>query len=283
MLKNNYLSVLQFQLRFEIICNSKEDVLTLNHDYFEQMDRSCEILKSLNPDICIFPEMAYNEKYFDLFKRLSNGRKLIVFGSTYVGSSNKTMIFFDGTLKEVVKRYPCGSEPMIRFCRETSVEEFIGKYLAEHEFTIKGKKLYVLNCLEYYKVAYMIARNPKLASNLFGFIVPCSNSNPQVFIEETQAIHNHNEYIYSFVCNRIKCEGEHGYGRSYIFGPVQGHEKQWLMEEGLPSESHNSSILTFDSSTPSYAYGTFASEISRFGRSDTYANTPKDLQFKPLF
>ncbi len=282
MLDNNYLSVLQFQLKLEIICKPNEDVLTLSDEYFEQMEKSCEVLQKTKPDICIFPEMSYNEKYDSLFRELSENGKLIVFGSTYIGSLNHTMVYLDGKLNTVIKRYPCGSEPMIRFCDNLETSKFLDLYLKEHEFFVNGKKVYILNCLEYYKAAYLIARNRELSSNLFGFIVPCSNSNPKVFLEESMAIHNHNEHIYSFVCNRIKNTGEFGYGRSYIFGPIQGHEKEWLSEEGITSEKHNASILTFDTTTPSYSFGNFALSTSRFGRSDSYLNTPKNLQIKNL-
>jgi len=147
------------------------------------------------------------------------------------------------------------------------------------------KKVYVLNCLEYYETAYMIARDPKLSSDLFGFIVPCSNSNPKVFMDESKALHNHNEFIYSFVTNRIRGDNTNRYGRSYIYGPIQYHEKDWLKEEGIESDEHNASILTLDKDTPSFAYGKYAvgKELSRFGRSDCYLNTPIDVTVKKLF
>ncbi len=281
---SNYLSVSQFQLKLEILCDNKKDILVVSKEYYEQMERSIEIIKSLQPDISIFPEMAYQGKYDNIFKELSSNGKMIVFGSTYVDSVNKTKIFFDGELKDVVKRYPCGSEPMVRFCEKIDTEEFITNYLSEHEFYVKGQKIYVLNCLEYYQVAYMIARDTSLSSDLFAFIVPCSNSNPTVFIDESRAIHNHNESIYSFVCNRVKKDGNHGYGNSYIFGPIQYHEKDWLAEEGFMCEKHNASILTLDKCTPQYAYGEYAigSTISRFGRSDSYINTPKNIKIGSL-
>ena len=65
---------------------------------------------------------------------------------------------------------------------------------------------------------------------------------------------------------------------------IQYHEKDWLTEEGILSDEHNASILNLDSSTPSYAYGKFAcgKSVSRFGRSDCYLNTPKDVCVKNL-
>ena len=284
MLRSNYLSVMQFQLKLEIKVESKRDVLVVTDEYYSQMEESIKKIKKLRPDICVFPEMSYQDCYNDVIKELSESGKLIIFGSTYVESVNKTHIYYDGKLTQVVKRYPCGSEPMIRFYEKIDVDKFINKYLDEHTFFVNGQKVYVLNCLEYYKVAYMIARNEKLAKDLFGFIVPCSNSNPKVFIEESKAIHNHNENIYSFISNRVKKNGEYGYGKSYTFGPIQYHEKDWLAYEGIMSEDHNSSIVTLDSGTPSYIYGRYAipSKISRFGRSDFYINTPLDVEVEKI-
>lgn len=285
MLNNNYLSVIQFQLKLTIHYDNFHDFLVVNEDYNKQMEKCIEIMRSKKADIVVFPEMSYQSKYDDTFKELSKNGKLIVFGSTYFESTNYTIVFYNGKLIKIVKRFCCGSEPMVRFSKKISVEDFISKFLKEKEFYVKGNKVYILNCLEYYQAAYAIARNFDLCENLFGFIVPCSNSNPKVFMDESRAIHNHNEFVYSFVCNRIK-EENLKYGQSYIYGPIQPHEKEWLSLEGIKCDAdHNSSILKFDSSTPSYCYGEFASgsSISRFGRSDLYINTPLNVTVKNLF
>lgn len=283
MRRDNYLAIVNFQLKLEIICNKDCDYIITNELYKQQMDESIKVLNTLKPDIAIFPEMSFNVEYEKDIKRLSKN-SLIVFGSTYVGSMNKTKIYQDGKLHEVLKYFPSGSEPMIRFFDSIDIDTFLNKHLKEHEFFVKGHKFYILNCLEYYKVAYFIARDRQFSKDLFGFLVPCSNSNPKVFIEESMAIHNHNENIYSFVCNRIKKDGNYGYGKSYIYGPIQYHEKDWLTEEGILSDAHNCSILKHDSSTPSYSYGFFADPniISRFGRSDLYINTPINVTVKNL-
>lgn len=275
MLKNNYLAIASFQLKLEIECKKDCDVMINNEFYKKQMNNCIKVLEKLKPDIAIFPEMAYDKTYEKDIVSLSKN-SLIVFGSTYVGKNNMTKVYQNGKLHEFLKYFPSGSEPMIRFFNQTDINTFLHKHLKEHEFYVKGQKVYVLNCLEYYKVAYFISRDIKLSNNLFGFIVPCSNSNPKVFIEESMAIHNHNENIYSFVCNRIKKDGTMGYGKSYIYGPIQYHEKDWLQEEGIQSDNHNCSILKHDSTTPSYSYGYYAipNKISRFGRSDLYINTP---------
>lgn len=284
MLKNNYLSVLQFQLRLKIKCDYLHDYIIVDDDYKKQMEVCISVIKQLNPDIVIFPEMSYQSSYDDFFKEFSKTGNLIVFGSTYIDNFNYTMIYQNGKLNKVCKCFPCGSEPMVRFSEKIDTNTFITKHLKEHEFSVKGNKVYVLNCLEYYEAAYQISRDLKLSSDLFGFIVPCSNSNPKVFMDESRAIHNHNEFIYSFVCNRIKEDGSRRYGRSYIYGPIQYHEKDWLTEEGIMSDDHNASILALDLSTPSYAYGAFAlgNSLSRFGRSDLYINTPKNIIVKKL-
>lgn len=284
MLQNNFLTVLQFQLKLTIKSDSVHDYLVLNDEYFSQMEKCISLIYELNPDIVIFPEMSYSLRYHKLLKDFSRKNKLVVFGSTYIKNINFTTIFHNGMFKKVQKRYACGSEPMVRFTAKIDINTFLEKDLAEHEVYVNGKKLYILNCLEYYEAAYIIERNPTLCENLFGFIVPCSNNNPDVFLTESCAIHNHNEYIYSFVCNRVKEDGTLGYGKSYIFGPIQEHEKFWLKTEGVPMSNHNSSIITMDSSTIGYVYGSFASEntLSRFGRSDYYVNTPQNFVFKNL-
>lgn len=285
MLKNNYLSVLQFQLRLKIKCDYLHDYIIVDDDYKKQMEKCISIMQKLKPDIVVFPEMTYHSNYDDVFKEYSKSGKLVVFGSTYVEKINHTMVFQNSKLNQIIKRFPCGSEPMVRFSDKIDASTFISNHLKEHEFLVKENKVYILNCLEYYEVAYQISRDANLNANLFGFIVPCSNSNPKVFMDESRAIHNHNEFIYSFVCNRIKDDDSGQYGRSYIFGPIQYHEKDWLTEEGIISDSHNASILMLDVSTPSYAYGNFAigKSLSRFGRSDSYINTPKNIIVKNLF
>ena len=279
MLKNNYLSVMLFQLRLKIKCDSTHDFLEVDDDFIIQIEKCIKVIYEFKPDIAIFPEMSYHSEYDETFKELTRDGTLIVFGSTYIGNINYTMVFQNGNLIPVQKMFPCGSEPMVRFIPKIDAEEFLKTHIRAHEFQVKGKKVYILNCLEYYEAAYFIARDPKLSSDLFAFISPCSNSNPKVFMDESKAIHNHNEFVYSFVCNRIKGDGTKGYGRSYIYGPIQYHEKDWLQEEGIVSDDHNASILTLDSSTPSFAYGKFACgrSLSRFGRSDCYINTPKDV------
>lgn len=284
MLKNNYLSVILFQLRLNIKCDSTHDYLVTDDEYFKQMQKSIEVIKELKPDIAIFPEMSYQSEYNEIFKGLSRNGKLIVFGSTYIGSVNHTMVFENGNLIPVMKMFPCGSEPMVRFFQKPDIQNFLKVCLPKHEFHVKGQKVYVLNCLEYYEAAYFIARDKNLNSDLFAFIVPCSNSNPKVFMDESKALHNHNEFVYSFVCNRIKDDGSKGYGKSYIYGPIQYHEKDWLNQEGIKSDDHNASILNLDNSTPSYTYGYFADgkSLSRFGRSDCYLNTPKQVCIQNL-
>ncbi len=284
MLNNNYLSVMVFQLKLNIKCTSNQDILVKDDAYYKQMEASLELIKKYDPDIVVYPEMSFDTKYDNFFREMSTKDKLIVFGSTYLGNYNTTMVFTNGILVGTIKSFACGSEPMVRYLPKISPEQFIKFDLSKHEFYVKGQKVYVLNCLEYYEAAYMIARDEKLSSNLFAFIAPCSNSNPKVFIEESKAVHNHNEYIYSFVANRVRADETNRYGRSYIFGPIQYHEKDWLKEEGIVSEDHNASIVTLDKDTPSFVYGKYAigKTISRFGRSDCYTHTPTDLTVQNL-
>lgn len=283
MLKNNYLAVVSFQLELEITCNHRNDVLLPSPFYYAQMKQCIQVLKDKKPHIAIFPEMSYQKQYEKELQLLSHD-SFIVFGSTYLNSLNYTKVFYKGKNFDILKRYACGSEPMVRILDKPSIHDFLEKHLLDHTFEVEGNKIYVLNCLEYYQVAYYIARDPLLNENLFGFIVPCSNSNPNVFLQESKAIHNHNERLYSFVCNRVKPKEPKQYGRSYIFGPIQYHEKDWLAEEGIQGENHPSSILTLSQNIASYSYGWYAipKVISQFGRSDFYISTPKQVTIHTL-
>ena len=150
MLKNNYLSVMLFQLKLNIKCDSTHDYLEINDEYVEQIEKSIQDICEFKPDIAIFPEMSYHSEYDEIFKQLSHDNKLIVFGSTYIGNINYTMVFHNGNLTPVQKLFPCGSEPMVRFISKIDTQDFLKKHIASHEFWVKNKKVYVLNCLEYY-------------------------------------------------------------------------------------------------------------------------------------
>jgi hypothetical protein len=150
----------------------------------------------------------------------------------------------------------------------------------EHIFEIRGEKICGLNCMEYYHVAYFISRDDELSKKIFAIVSPCSTSNISVFEEETIAIHNHNDYIYSIVANDISTYNDREYatGESYIYGPIHKHEKEWLQQEGILSSNHPSSIVKLDSKA-SYIYGEFAvlDRLSRFGRSDFYETNPRNI------
>ena len=68
MLQNNFLTVLQFQLKLTIKSDSVHDYLVLNDEYFSQMEKCISLIYELNPDIVIFPEMSYSLRYHKLLK-----------------------------------------------------------------------------------------------------------------------------------------------------------------------------------------------------------------------
>jgi len=276
--KDDYISIVMFQLHLDLACNSKKEFLITTDDYINQMKNSIDIIHKLKPDIIVFPEMSYSNDFEDAMLEISK-MSIVVYGSTYIDDHNTTIIFEGGIKREVVKRYPCVSEPMARKYKSLSANDFIRVYLSEHTFMVKDQRIVVLNCLEYYNMAYFIARDMNI-NNILGFVVPCSNSNTKVFLQESMAIHNHNENIYSFVCNTVSMyNGEaYGDGNSYIFGPIQKHEKDWLKEEGVLCFEHLSSIARLGK-TSSYLYCEIADpkQMSRFGRSDFYETTPKNL------
>ena len=149
-----------------------------------------------------------------------------------------------------------------------------------NNIVIKNKKILILNCMEYYAHAYTISRKYE---DIFAIICICSNSNQKVFIEESKALHNHSENIYSFVINCISNyqKEEYAKGNTYIYGPIQYHEQDWLKKEGFELENHSCSILKL-SNKPEYFYGEFTNNFSRFGRSDNYQNNPKNIEIGNL-
>lgn len=282
---NNYLSVCMFQLNVQLDCNSKDEYIIETQEVLKQMESAFQTIEKLQPDIALFPEMTYLQSYEETYRKLSTS-KIIVAGSYYKQGINTTVIFSNGEKHEIPKDYASGAEPMARKITFLPLEEFLETKLKQHEFEIKGKKIYILNCMEYYHTAYYIARNEKLKDNLFGIFAICSNSNTRVFEEETVCIHNHNENIYTFVVNCVSTYKNESYGdgKSYIYGPVSGHEKEWLIKEGIESKKNVSHLLSLSSQKAQYIYGkfAFAEKLSKFGRSDNYLNNPRDIMVADL-
>ena len=282
---NNYLSVCMFQLKVDLDCNSKFEYLIETEEVFRQMEEAFRIIEKYQPDISLFPEMMYLEKYEEMYQKLSLS-KIIVAGSYYKEGINTTVVFLNGEKHEIPKAYASGAEPMARKISFIAPEEFLKVSLKEHEFWIKGKKIYILNCMEYYHAAYYIARDKELQKDLFGILAVCSNSNTRVFEEETVCIHNHNESLYTFVLNAVSTyQGEdYGDGKSYIYGPISIHEKEWLREEQIESKKNVCHVLSFSSENAEFVYGKFLffENLSRFGRSDKYINNPRDIILSKL-
>ncbi len=276
---NTYLKVLGFQLKQQLESNNLNEYLIEDKLFDQQIKKSFELIKNLNPDLVIYPELSYKDENEKVFKELSNNR-LIIAGSIYKDRINKTIIFQNKEKFEIPKKYASGREPMTRIIENKTIEDFIKNNLKEHTFIIKNKKIIVLNCMEYYHTAYYIARNIK---DVFAIISPCVNNNINVFLEETKAIHNHNENIYSFIVNCVSTLDKEIYstGNSYVFGPIQHHEKDWLKLENINSEKHNASILTLPK-TNSYFYGEFRNNLTPYGRSDNYENNPKNIKVSSI-
>lgn len=282
---NDYLSVCMFQLKVDLDCDSRNEFLVETEDAIGQMESAFRIIEELKPDISLFPEITYMERYEEKYQELSISR-IIVAGSYYKDGINTTVVFEDGKKREIPKDYASGAEPMARKITFIPPEEFLQTKLPEHEFWVKGKKIYILNCMEYYHTAYYIARSEELNNQLFGVFAICSNSNTHVFEEETVCIHNHNESLYTFVLNCVSTyKGEdYGDGKSYIYGPISIHEKEWLVKEGIESKRNACHILSLDRESAKFVYGKFVSHefLSRFGRSDKYLNNPRDIVVENL-
>lgn len=264
----DYLSVLGLQLKINLDSNSFNEFLIRNKEFDKQFDNVKLLIENKNPDVIILPEMCYQSDLRDYYKDLSKD-KLIVAGNIYNNGINYTIVFSKGDMFSIKKRNASGAEPMVRFIKDSNGNSFMSEYLSEHIFEINDKKLVVLNCMEYYKQAYYIARS---IPDLFGIICICSNNNVGVFLDETKAIHNHNENIYTFMINSVNIYmgKKYALGESYVYGPIQGHEKEWLVKEGISMDEQGSD--------EEYFYGEFMSDFSRFGRSDNYVNSPKSIE-----
>lgn len=277
---DNYLSVCMFQLKVQLDCNSEYEYIIETEEVSRQIEKAFDIIEKLNPDISLFPEMTYMQRYEKRYQELSKS-KIIVAGSYYKGGINTTVVFEDSKKIEIPKCYASGAEPMARKIEFMPIEEFFKTYLKGHKFWVKGKKIYILNCMEYYHTAYYLARNEKLAKDLFGIFAICSNSNTHVFEQETECIHNHNEGLYTFMLNCVSTyqQKDYGDGQSYIYGPISIHEKEWLKKEGIQSKQNICHILSLSGATAQYAYGMFVfhENLSRYGRSDKYLNNPRNI------
>ena len=277
---NNYLSVCMFQLKVELDCDSKREFLIESEENFRQIESGLDIIEKYKPDVAMFPEMTYVEKFDEKYRKLSISR-IVVAGSYYKDGINTTVVFSNGEKHEIAKAYASGAEPMARKISFIEPEEFIEKGLKDHEFWIKGKKIYILNCMEYYHAAHYISRNKNLKNNLFGIFAICSNSNTRVFEEETVVTHNHNEDLYTFTlnCKSVYTGENYGDGKSYIYGPVSIHEKEWLRKEGIESKRNVCHILSLSDEKAQFVYGKFVFPefLSRYGRSDKYLNNPRDI------
>lgn len=277
---NNYLSVCMFQLNVQLDCDSKNEYIIETEEVLKQMEEAFQVIEKLQPDISLFPEMTYLERYEKTYQELSVS-KIIVAGSYYKEGINTTVIFSNGEKREIPKAYASGAEPMARKVEFIPPDEFLQTQLEQHEFWIKEKKIYILNCMEYYHTAYYIARNKQFKDNLFGIFAICSNSNTRVFEEETVCIHNHNEKVYTFVLNCVGTYKGENYqdGKSYIYGPVSSHEKEWLMKEAIESKKNVCHLLSLRNKNPQYIYGEFISHehLSRYGRNDSYVNNPRNV------
>lgn len=278
---NDYLSVLMFQLKMTLDCNSKDEYLIETDSIDNQLQKAFEMMQSKQPDITLFPEMAYVSKFEENYKKFSEHNKIIVAGSYYKDGINRTVVFQDGEKYEIPKGYASGAEPMARKIIYREPEEFLEADLQKHEFYVKGRKIYIFNCMEYYHLAYYVARSSKYRENLFGIFTICSNNNTHVFEEETLVTHNHNESIYTFMLNCISTyKGEsYGDGQSYIYGPNSIHEKEWLKKEGVNTQKSLTHILSLSQTKAQYVYGEFIApeRLSMFGRSDNYINNPRNV------
>lgn len=274
---DGYFNILFVQLKLVLDYDENKEFLVANDDYFKQMDSVIRMIDENSYDVILFPELAYHDKYDEYFKSISKD-KIIVFGSVYVNNFNYTVVY-NNNEKILVKKMFCSPvEPAVRYLNSVGVKEFLKEYLNDHTFKLKKKKFIVLNCAEYYKVAYYIARDRKLSKNLFGFLVPCANNNVNVFFEESVALHNHNEDVYSFVVNSVSTyKGEkYSVGNSYVLGKISPFERCCLNSDYRTKQVNNIIYLDDDSYVVDGSY--LCSDVGKYYRSDNFKHTPKKIK-----
>lgn len=274
---NNYLKILGFQLELDLKSTGRREFVLENEKYKKQMEETFILINEYNPDLVIYPELVYTDFYYSNFLELSKGR-LIVAGSVYRDSINTSIVFQNEEVFEIPKLYASNQEPMVRFIDKLDYRIAL-KMFDDHIFYINKRKIVLLNCMEYYNLAYYLARED---NDIFALVSPCCNNKMNLFKMETQAIHNHNDNIYSIVVNSVGTYNEESFstGDSYVYGPIQKMESKWLQEEGVINDKHNSSILNLKGS--SYFYGEFTNNLKRFGRSDDYINNPRKVKVKTI-
>ena len=92
---NNYLSVCMFQLKVHLDCDSEDEYLIESDEICRQLEKAFHVIEEFQPDISLFPEMTYWEKYEETYQKLSVS-KIIVAGSYYKNGINTTVIFENG-------------------------------------------------------------------------------------------------------------------------------------------------------------------------------------------
>jgi hypothetical protein len=258
----------------------------------DKIKKSFKLIKSLEPDIVLFPEMCYIPSIHKDYLSLSYNR-LIVAGSHYNDQNeNITVIYQNGKMFTLPKIYPSPDEPMflsrINILEPTEIilkwENEIKEGLLPNYFfkTVNNKIAVVLNCIDYYKLAYYIARSPILSKDLLILLSPCSNNRVEVFIEESKAIHNHNVNIYSFIINACSVLNTQSYavGKSYLFGVIDpySNSNQFKSKQNI---EHFSSILNIDNGNKAIFIDTI-DNFSLLKRSDLYQKNPKNIQIIDL-
>lgn len=276
-MEKEYFKIMFAQLKLALDYDCEKEFLVEDEKYFKQMDEIVELINKNSYDVILFPELAHHKKYDNYFKEISKD-KIIVFGSTYIGNCNYTVVYNNKEKFYVKKMFNSPIEPCIRYQENISIKDFLKYYLKEHTFKLKGKKFIVLNCAEYYKVAYYISRDEKLNKNLFAFLVPCANNKVDVFFSESVALHNHNENVYSFVCNSVATYKKEKYsiGESYVFGRFSSYERVCLNKNHRLDKVNNICYLDDKSYIVEGMY--LYSQTGNYCRSDNYRHTPKNLK-----
>lgn len=260
-------------------------------DLIEQTLNSFNIIEQLNPDLVIYPELCYVKSQEDKYRQLSEGR-IIIAGSYYDESDrNVTMIFHDRFLTILPKIYPSPYEPMFLTKIETPYpyevvkkweDDIINGIIPDYFIKdINSKYIVILNCMDYYKLGYYIARSEILKDKISLLVCPCSSNNLRVFTEESNAIHNHNPYIYSIIVNCFAKLGEKPYsiGNSYIYGLMDVATKTYLKEimSNISFNDNPSSLIKVNDEKVAI-YIELEDNFKILKGSDDYKKNPKNIE-----
>jgi len=241
-----------------------------------------KMMEETDADVIVFPEYCYNHLLDERYKKVSDEGKLVIAGTTYTDQGiNCTVVFEEGKKFMLPKLFPASNEPMFRTQPRKTVFELyedVSKYM----FEIKGCHVVILTCSDYLNLGNLVCM-ANLDKRLV-LISACHNNNTEIFKQEAVVIHNKHDLAYSFVINCISTVSSRIKGESFIYGPIQKAEQDFLRMEGkIQDYNYHSAIFNADTEPCSiYCEVLTTEEYSRYERSLRYKKNPVKLEIKPI-